>query len=73
MLSDDSGHSSLATYTADSRKSMNKDGRKNEGEGGRRSTGGQDNNNWPVSDTIYTRKLALSKISIKNEQGYIKD
>ena len=32
MLSDDSGNSSLSTYTSDSR-SMNKDGRRSEGEG----------------------------------------
>ena len=33
MLSDDSGNSSLSTYTSDSRKSVNKDGRRSEWEG----------------------------------------
>ena len=33
MLSDDSGNSSLSTFTSDTSKSMNKDGRRSDGEG----------------------------------------
>ena len=39
MLSDDSGNSSLSTYTSDSRKSVDKDGRRSEGEGGNKYRG----------------------------------